>query len=211
MSTIVTADKGEIETYKPNEVFDLSIHLTNKTGEVLGANCSVQIRNDTLELKENLMMNEIGEGWYNATYNTSTVGKYFCRQNCTKGAKYVAGTCDFIIGGEQEMLFAAIVLIPLFITIFLIVLAIMIPKEYWALKVALPIMGAFFIFTAYQYGAMAIAKFYNFTELIDAIGESSYIFGWILWVLIAIILIGVVYYIFMLFDKKKHKTGDYND
>jgi len=113
---IVTADEGLIEAYRPNEVFDLSVHLTNKTGEVLNANCSLQIRNESLNVVLNDDMNEIGGGWYNYTYNTSKVGKYFCRQNCTQGGSYIAGTCDFVIKGVDNMELG-IILVAIFVII----------------------------------------------------------------------------------------------
>src|SRR3990167_7170982 len=34
----VFADEGKTETYKPSEIFSLSIYFTNQTGEITGAN-----------------------------------------------------------------------------------------------------------------------------------------------------------------------------
>ena len=116
LATTVYADKGLIEIYKPDEVFDLSIHLTNITGEVTGANCKTQIRNESYDTLENLDMNEIAGGWYNLTYNQSKVGKYFCRQNCTQGDKYTAETCDFVIRGE-DMSIAIIIMLGIIILV----------------------------------------------------------------------------------------------
>ena len=121
-ATTVFADKGLIEIYKPNEVFDLGIHLTNRTGEVLLANCSVQIRNESFGTIQNSNMNEIGGGWYNFTYNQSKVGKYFCRQNCTKGDFYIANTCDFIIAGEDDMPIAVILAVIFVIIVYFFLL-----------------------------------------------------------------------------------------
>ncbi len=116
---IALAEEGLIETYKPREVFDLSVHVTNVTGEVLGANCNVQIRNESLANIADLAMNEIGQGWYNATYNTSKVGNYFCRQNCTLGTQYTAATCDFIIQGDKDMPLAIIIMLTLIVAVYL--------------------------------------------------------------------------------------------
>ena len=113
----VVADTGETETYKPREIFDLSIHLIDKEGNVENANCSVEIRNQSYDLILNDGMNEIGEGWYNYTYNNSKVGKYFCRQNCTKGTDFAAMTCDFIIEGDSEMDVAIILMLGVFMIV----------------------------------------------------------------------------------------------
>lgn len=120
---IVVADEGDIEIYKPREVFDLGIHLTNKTGEVLGATCQTEIRNETYDIIHDATHNEIGDGWYNSTYNTSKIGKYFCKQNCTSGKLFVATTCDFIIKGDRQMPIAVIVTALVVIIIYFFVLA----------------------------------------------------------------------------------------
>ncbi len=120
---MVMADSGEIEVYKPREVFDLSVHLSNNTGVVTGATCQAEIRNEDYDVIHNVTLNEIDGGWYNGTYNQSKIGKYFCRQNCTMGALFVAETCDFVIAGEVNMPVAVIlvVIFVIFVYFFLLV------------------------------------------------------------------------------------------
>ena len=113
------ADDGMLETYRPNEVFSLPIHLTNITGEVIGASCFTTISFSNYTLKDIITMNEIGNGYYNATYNTSQIGTYFCKQNCTLGTEYTSGSCDFIIGGGNKVgALIAIVMIIIAIIIY---------------------------------------------------------------------------------------------
>lgn len=121
-ATTVIADSGEIEVYRPNEVFDLSIHLTNTTGVVLGAICQVEIRNSSYGVIEELTLNEINGGWYNATYNTSKVGKFFCRQNCTKDTLFVATTCDFVVEGDENIPIAIILTVIFVIGVYFFIL-----------------------------------------------------------------------------------------
>lgn len=119
----VFADDGLIETYRPNQVFDLSVHLTKRNvGDVTGANCSVQIRNASYDVVLDDVLRETGGGWYNYTYNTSKVGKYYCRQNCTLSGQYNAATCDFLIQGEENM-YLGIIFILIFAIIFMLWLA----------------------------------------------------------------------------------------
>ena len=122
IALMVFADEGGIETYKPNQVFDLSLHLTDSNGEVEGANCSIQIRNASYNVELDDDMREQSGGYYNYTYNTSKIGKYYCRQNCTKGVDYSASVCDFTIKGEENM-YISLVLILIFTIIFLLWLA----------------------------------------------------------------------------------------
>ena|SRR3990167_9359131 len=209
MMPIVMADSGIIETYKPNEVFDLSIHLTNKTGDVSGANCTAEIRNSTYGVKDTIQLYEINGGYYNATYNTSKIGSYFCRTNCTKDTQFVAGACDFIIKGDQ-MVMGVIILIPIFITLFLLIIAWLLPQEkYPSLKIGLILASLVFIFQAYQYAVIALTSDTNL--LIDSIGENTFIYTMVYYIIFAIILITFIYDVFMLFDSKKHKTGEYKD
>lgn len=119
---IAMADQGEIEVYKPNEVFDLSIHLSNNTGVVSGAICQVEIRNESYGVIHNATLNEIDGGWYNATYNQSQIGKYFCRQNCTKNTLFVAETCDFVIEGDETMPIAVILTVIFVILVYFFLL-----------------------------------------------------------------------------------------
>lgn len=104
----VIADEGDTEIYLPKEVFDLSVHVTNVSGDVIEANCSIQIQNESYNLLVNDVMNEIDGGWYNYSYNNSKTGKYFCRHNCTQGDQYIANVCDFIIEGDETMPIAII-------------------------------------------------------------------------------------------------------
>ncbi len=206
---VVIADKGEIEIYKPNEVFDLSIHLSNRTGNVLGANCQAEIRNKSYGVIATITLNEVDGGWYNGTYNTSKVGKYFCRQNCTQGSFFAAETCDFVIGVDDNMALGMLIFIPLFIAGFLLVVSWMLdPEKYWAMKLGLILAGFVFVFQAYHFNNLVISEFFGSTNITNAIGDATWIYGMFFVSLFFIFLITFIYDIFMLFSNRKHKTGD---
>lgn len=113
---ISIADEGSIETYRPNQKFDLGVNLFNSTGNVVGANCSIQIRRENYSIVVDSVMNEIGQGWYNFTYNSSELGYFVCRQNCTTpGGAYSSETCDFFIGDTKMGSIIGIVMIMIFI------------------------------------------------------------------------------------------------
>src|SRR3990167_6453140 len=195
------ADKGTIETYKPSEIFSLSIHLTNKTGEVTSANCTARILNNSIGFVKDLYMNEVGNGWYNTTYNTSKVGKYFCRQNCTSGRQHIAETCDFIIQGDSEMNIAIVMGVGIFVFI-LIGLAIM--TKQLILRAFFGILG---------FGAMLIlinissliAKTNGADAKIITMLFSTYKIG--LWVLYVTLAIAVIYGIYGLLEYLRGTAG----
>jgi len=148
ISATVYAAKGEIEVYRPAEVFDLGVHLTNVTGDVTGATCNVQIRNESYAVLDNFVMEEIGGGFYNATYNTSRVGKYFCRQNCTQGTFFVAETCDFVIESEENLAIAITLLLVFVISGYFILIILMTRETFsvhGAIKTGLILMTIWFL------------------------------------------------------------------
>ncbi len=108
-----------VQTYAPNEVIPLGIHLSNSSGGVVGANCSAQIRDGSLNVIADIVMQEINGGWYNATYNTSQTGYNYCLQNCTLGTSYTADTCDFIVAEDEIMSWVIIFTIFAIITLYL--------------------------------------------------------------------------------------------
>lgn len=120
LAGMVVAEEGINNIYRPNEVFGLPVHLSNRTGDVIEANCSIQIKNSTQNLILDDLMREIGNGWYNYSYNTSNTGEYYCRHNCTQGNLYVAGTCDFIIKSDEKMSIAIILMMTVVIAFFFI-------------------------------------------------------------------------------------------
>lgn len=141
--TVVLADEGEIEKYKPSEVFDLGVHVSNVSGDVLGADCRIQIRNSSYNTVVNTDMNEIGGGWYNFTYNTTTRGIHFCRHNCTQGPLFVSETCDFIIEGDDQVSLSAVFVTLFIISIYLIMLFILQSRmfaEHGGVKIALIVL-----------------------------------------------------------------------
>jgi hypothetical protein len=209
LSTAI-ADNGMIETYKPNQNFNLPVHLTNSTGDVLGANCSIEIRQSNYSIILQSIMNEIDGGYYNYSYNLSQMGYYICNQNCTQGTSYTSESCDFKIEGDQ-MLMAVIVLIPLFIMFFMLFVAWLLPAEsYPALKIGLILTSFIFVYQTYQFAVIGLTS--ETSLLVDSIGDNTLIYTWVYGIVFAVILLTFIYDIFMMFSNKKHKTGEgYDD
>ncbi len=119
--TPVLAQERDIDIFDLNEVFDLSIHLTDETGDITGAECQTQIRFINFTVKDQFTNNEIEGGYYNATYNSSEAGTFLCRQNCTKGTDFTAEICDFKIRSDEKLIITAIITILAVALIFLII------------------------------------------------------------------------------------------
>lgn len=121
LATSVLAQERDVDVFDLNEVFDLSIHLSDESGDITGAICQTQIRFANFSVKDEFTNGEIGGGWYNATYNSSESGTFPCRQNCTKGTDFTSGTCDFKIGDDNVVIITAIITILVIAFILLII------------------------------------------------------------------------------------------
>lgn len=201
---------ADLQNYFPGQQINLGLYLANSTGDAAGANCSVQIRNSSYGVILDANLKEIGNGFYNGTYNISSVGTYFCRQNCTQGPQFTSQTCDFTIG-VGDMSFGTIIMIPFLISLLLLVFSWMLNEEkYWALKLGLAILAFVPVFWSYNYAVLVVGKFYVFPDLVDSIGRHTFVYGTFFWVLIVIITISVMVDVLKVIKAKRNKTGQYD-
>ena len=121
LANSVLAQQRDVDIFELNEVFDLSIHLSDESGDVTGANCQTQIRYANLTVKDQLTHDEINGGYYNLTYNSSESGTFLCRQNCTKGTDFTSEVCDFKIEDDNVVIITAIITILAIALILLII------------------------------------------------------------------------------------------
>lgn len=121
LTTPALAQERDVDIFDLNEVFDLSIHLSDETGDITGAECNTEIRDDNFSVIKVIAHNEIDGGWYNATYSSNESGTFPCRHNCTKGTDFTSETCDFKIRTNEKMIITAIIVILALALIFLII------------------------------------------------------------------------------------------
>ncbi|KKM75544.1 hypothetical protein LCGC14_1389140 [marine sediment metagenome] len=174
------AQDSNVNIFDTNEVFDLSVHLNNENGDVLGANCSIQIRNNSFDVLVDDNMNEVNGGWYNFTYNTSKVGKHLCRTNCTKSGEFTAGNCDFIIEAiELEESNKMIFLFALMFGIALVLLVLALFKEdvtFAALSGMLFVLTALFLwFNGVDLGDRTLNNFWTQGSALIIFGLGLYL------------------------------------
>ena len=101
----------------------------------------------------------------------------------------------------------AVISIPIFITIFLLLVAWFLPPDkYPALKIGLMLASFIFVFQAYQYATIALGADNPTTSLIDAMGENTLVYTWVYWILFTGVILTLIYDIFMMF--RKPKTGE---
>lgn len=211
-------------TIKQDRFFEFEIHvynLSNGMPVIGGIECYFHLYNTNgthlLELSDNTISHQfdysfkVGGGNFTGLQTCN----YVIQCNSSTEGGFVSSFVTVTRSGKEEpalsgSLVLGIILIPLFICFFLLAFSWFLPIEkYWALKLVLPLSGMFLIFQSYQYAIMSLAKYNSTSYLINAIGDNSYIYGWVVWIIITIFLITFIYDIFMMFSgKNKDKTGE---
>lgn len=185
--------------------------LTNTT-----TNCSFILTNNIgeLEILTNLTYNETNKLW-NTKYYTDDLGVHSFYVHCVSGngqKGYTTESFETTKNGSENIrdgfaLFT-LVSIPLFITIFLLLMAWFLPGEkYPALKIGLA-MGSFvFIYQTYQYATIVLGSS-DTNALLESIADSTLLYTWIYVITFTVIILTLIYDMFMIFSNKKHKTGE---
>lgn len=144
-----------------------------------------------------------------------TLGVY--QFNFTEGqGKYVVYLCD---GTTREvnvsdresgnMVLAAIILIPLLMGFIVMFAAFSLGEDHNALRIFLFLLTSVMFITSLNYGMLAIVKYYNFPELQNAIGSTTYWFGWVFAVLILYFMIYFIYKITLAVNENKKSKMEY--
>jgi len=133
--------------------------------------------------------------------------------NITLGeGEYIARLCDgstreFKIEEEEDkMIIAIIILLPMILSImFLIGAAILDQKEHKTLKIFLFLLSPLPFFVSMNIAIMSVVKFYDFPELQNLIGSTTYWFGWVFFVIIVYFIIYLFYTVVNHISQKKQE------
>ena len=99
------------------------------------------------------------------------------------------------------MILAAIILLPMILAIMMLIASATLDgEEHPALKVALFLLSIIPFFASMHFGMLSVVKFYDFPELQNAIGDTTYWVGIMFFILIT-------YFIIYLFYKAVHSAA----
>lgn len=156
------------------------------------ANCTIFLYNSTSFLQETSMAQDGLLYSYNATRLPKDT--YTVYMSCNYTATEYLGECKFEVGYfSSKMIIAMIILLPLILSIiFLIGAATLDGEHHKAMKIFLYLLSVLPFFLSMHFGLVSVVKFYDFPELQDTIGSTTY------WVTIVFGII-VIYFLFYLF------------
>lgn len=106
---------------------------------------------------------------------------------------------DLLVVEADKMIIAVIILLPVILGIFLLVGAVTMNQEHWQVKIFLYLLSLITFFASFHAGIISLVKYYDFPELQEFVGVTSFWTGIIFFVLttyfILIFLIWIVHYI----------------
>ena len=124
---------------------------------------------------------------------------YFLNFTTTLGeGDYIVRLCDNstrevrVKEDEDNMIIAAIILLPMILAIMLVYGALKLSDDHVAFKIGMFLLSPIFFFTSLHFGTLAIIKFYNFPALQNAIGSTVYWFGIVFGVIVSYFVIYLI-------------------
>lgn len=157
------------------------------------ATCDIQIYNQTGIMDSGTMLQTGLQ--YRYVISDITRGSYSASINCTKNVtNYYIGECKFKVKEEDNMIIAVLILIPILLSGVLLWGASMLDAEvHKSLRTFLFIFSIIPFFASLHFGLISVVKFYDFPELQNLIGTSTYWIGAILAVILFYFLIYIFY------------------
>lgn len=173
---------------------------------LIQAVAALDLCTDTIEINSNCTMITPALSCQNLTYEVINLsgdivsdgdlalltGNLYYFNFTEEEGEYVIEYCDNstrqvrkVEEDDSRMIIAALILVPLFLGLFFLVGAATLSEEHAPIKIFLFLLSIITFFTAFHIGMAAIIKFYNFPELQEIIGTTTYWVGWVFAALIA--------------------------
>lgn len=124
-----------------------------------------------------------------------TRGVYTASINCTQNAtNYYIGECKFKVQEEDNMIIAALIIIPILFSFALLWIGKELdPETHSALRIFLFLLSIIPFFVSFHFGLISTVEFYDFPELQNLIGSTTYYIGMTLFIMITYFLIFIFY------------------
>jgi hypothetical protein len=181
------------------------LDMIEETGANASCNITIISYNGSVEAG---VMTQDGRSY---SYNTSTLGvgyhtaEIMCKLNNTE----FLGECKFKVGDDDNMIIGAIIIVPIILAIVLLVGAATLSEQHSAMKIGLFLLSILPFFSSLHFGMVAVAKYYDFPELQEAVGSTVYWVGIIFGVIITYFIIYLVYMMFHAMAQNKKERLEY--
>ena len=133
--------------------------------------------------------------------------------NFTEGSgDYIVKLCDgstreIRVKSEDEnkMIIAAIIILPLLFGLILLLSSAFLSDKHPALKISLFLLSIVTFWVSLHFGLLGVVKFYDFPELENLIGTTTYWSAFVFFVIMSYFAIYLIYLIFIGLSKRKRE------
>jgi len=164
-----------------------------------GATCNLTLYNELIFNQSGLMSMEGLAYEYNASKLSKGIYSAFMDCNITSDENVTTryeGECKFEVTYGDKMIISVIILLPMILSLILLIGAISLnPEDHKALKLFLFLLSPIPFFASMHIAMISVIKFYDFPELQNLMGSTTYWVGWIFFIVITYFVIYLFYMI----------------
>jgi hypothetical protein len=194
--SFVTADICE-------ESVQINTNCTMVTPSISCASYTYDIYNETGDRVENGSLTQFNDTIY---FFNFTLGE----------GSYIVKLCDGTTREvyvktkeESNMILFGIIMLPMLLAIIFIIASIGMGDDHAVLKISLFLLAPVLFFVSLHASMLSLIKVYNFPEMQEFIGTTSYWFGWFLFVLFSYFFIYFIYKAFRIAAQEKKERLEY--
>jgi len=181
----------------------------------INTNCTMVTPSITCASHTYDIYNETGQRVENGTLTQLNGSIYYFNFTLGEGT-YLVKLCDgttrevYVETAEDSnMILFGIILLPMILAIIFILSSIGMGDDHAVLKIALFLLAPVLFFVSLHASMLALIKVYDFPEMQEFIGTTSYWFGWFLFVLFSYFIIYFIYKAFQMAAQKKRERLEY--
>jgi hypothetical protein len=200
-------------------LFTISVYSTEAEicGDVvqINTNCTMVTPSITCASYIYDIYNETGERVENGSLTQLNSTIYFFNFTLGEGT-YVIELCDGTTREvyvktkeESNMILFGIIMLPMILAIIFIIASIGMGDDHAVLKISLFLLAPVLFFVSLHASMLALIKVYNFPEMQEFIGTTSYWFGWFLFTLFSYFIIYFIYKAFRIAAQEKKERLEY--
>jgi len=204
---------AEAFTYTYGENLTIYPRCVNATsGAFYGVNANLTIRNETGIFYQVDTLPTHGPGLF--SHNITNLSENHCYAldlGCEDTGSWQNEWATLCVQDKEvdKMVLAVIILLPMLLAFLLILAAFSLSEDHWVLKVFMLLLSPIAFFSSLHFGLVSIIKYFDFPEMQELLGSTSYWIGWVLFVLTSYFVLYIIYNIFKAKREKKKDREEY--
>ena len=199
----LTITYPKYEYYPFNKDLELHFHVYNSTGHKRNdtfADCNIHLYDINGEQTFAITLSAASIDEFDVDLNTTVLNRtgfwsYIVECNTTNERGFVSTGFTINNNGSNETpspIFMVIILLPLILGFLLMQWADNMSEQHGILKILIYLTPIPLLFMSITLGTIIVGHYYSFTELINVLGDYTYIFGLIFFILVAYFIMYII-------------------